>query len=125
MGLTRVKDSPMSTLHDLSQSVVFGPGLNVLNCSLTDVTPATGWKASVASSNEDAGRSRANVVVLQGQSVEGESAMLTAAKLRLSEPRTRIVILGPETLRRSTDHLGVTLLPCTASVRQILGLLGA
>ena len=51
--------------------------------------------------------------------------MLTAAKLRLTDPRTRIVILGPETLRSSTDHLGVTLLPCTASVPQILGLTAA
>lgn len=109
----------MSTTHETSQSVVFGPGLSALNCS------PTGWKATVVTSNEAAGRSRANVVVLQGQSVEGESAMLTAAKLRLSEPRTRVVILGPETLRRSTEHLGVTLLPCTASVPQILGLLGA
>ena len=115
----------MSTTHEASQSVVFGPGLSALNCSPTDFPSATGWRATVVTSNEDAGRSRANVVVLQGQSVEGESAMLTAAKLRLSEPRTRVVILGPETLRRSTDHLGVTLLPCTSSVPQILGLLGA
>ena len=114
----------MSTTHETSQSVVFGPGLNALNCCPSDFSSATGWKATVVTSNEAAGRSRANVVVLQGQSVEGESAMLTAAKLRLSEPRTRVVILGPETLRRSTDHLGVTLLPCTASVPQILGLLG-
>ncbi len=115
----------MSTTYETSQSVVFGPGLNALNCPSTDFSPATGWWATVAASNEAAGRSRANVVVLKGQSADGESAMLTAAKLRLMEPRTRIVILGPESLRRSTDHLGVTLLPCTATVPQILGLLGA
>ena len=115
----------MSTTQISPQSVVFGPGLNALNCSSTDFSPAAGWKATIVASNEAAGRSRANVVVLQGQSIDGESAMLTAAKLRLSEPRTRVVILGPESLRRSTDHLGVTLLPCTASVPQILGLLGA
>ena len=115
----------MSTTHATSQSVVFGPGLNAIKCASTDFSPAAGWWATVVASNEAAGRSRANVVVLQGQSVDGESAMLTAAKLRLSEPRTRVVILGPESLRRSTDHLEVTLLPCTASVPQILGLLGA
>jgi len=115
----------MSTTHEIPQSVVFGPGLNCLTGTLADYSSPAGWRATMATSNEDAGRSRANVVVLQGQAVEGESAMLTAAKLRLSEPRTRIVILGPETLRRSTDHLGVTLLPCTASVPQILGLIGA
>ena len=115
----------MSTTHQTSQSVVFGPGLNALNCATIDLPLATGWRASVVASNEAAGRSRANVVVLQGQATDGESAMLTAAKLRLTDPRTRIVILGPETLRGSTDHLGVTLLPCTASVRQILGLTGS
>ena len=109
--------------QELPLSVVFGPGLNGLSRSLSDCSPATGWRAYVAPSNEDAGRSCANVVVLQGRAVEGESAMLTAAKLRLTHPETRVVILGPETLRRSTDHLGVTLLPCSASVPQILGLL--
>jgi hypothetical protein len=113
--------TPAAAMNPRTPSVVFGPGLTGLAEKATNAF-AGRWRATVAPSNELAGRANANVLVLGGQPSEGESAILTAAKVKLSHPETRVVILGPEALRGPTEQLGITLLPCTASLPQVLGL---
>ena len=99
--------------------LVLGFGFGGVSAAIETHCQSEGWATEVVRNSEEAGRSPASVVVLCSGTT-GESAVLTAAKLQLSQPATRVVIIGPEALRRHTEFAGATFLPRSAGVAEIV-----
>jgi DNA-binding NarL/FixJ family response regulator len=106
--------------------LVLGLGMSGLASAVDAHFRNLGWDVARAPSGEEAGRlahrHKATAVVLPVESV-AESGLLTCAKLTITRPNARVVLLGPEDngLARFARYAGaVGYLPTGAGVAAVV-----
>lgn len=111
--------------------LVLGLGRSGLADAVARHFESLGWDVTHTQTGTDAGklahRARPTAVVLATQ-LQGESGLLTCAKVRLTRPHVRVVLVGPDddTLARHARYAGaVGYLPDSVGVaavaRAVLG----
>ncbi len=122
---------PSDAARRKAPRLVLGLGASPLADAVADHFRTLGWDVTYARSGAEAGwvahRSKPAAVVLTADQL-GESGYLTCAKVRLTRPGVRVVLVGPEdaeNARRARYAGAVGYLPDTAGpaavARAVLG----